>query len=100
MSHPGRHVSVKSAVQRKEGDRLANYLVEICPEALRSEGAWPHPSVPEVTLRRARWPQVVSGVPKGVTLQSGPFLLHAVTQGGEPVGGRCLQPWQRALLRE
>lgn len=44
------------------------------------EGAWPHHNVPEIFLKRARLPQAVSGIPKGVILQPGPFLLQAVTR--------------------
>lgn len=53
------------------------------------EGAWLRPSVPEIKLRRARLPLVLSGVQKTVTLQSEPYLLHTLTQG-ESVGGRRL----------
>lgn len=94
MSHPDTEMC-----EGRKG-QLVNYLMEICTGALGLEGAWPHRNVPEVTLRRARLSQVVSGIPEGVTLQSGPFLLQAITQG-EPVGGWHLQPWQwRTVLRE
>lgn len=75
-------------------DKLANYLTECL--------GWKVPGLTIVSwkffLKRARLPQVVSGVREGVTAVRALLPFAAVTQG-EPIGGRCLQPWQQGCAQ-
>lgn len=93
MSHPQRRVGNEGWAKGGSGgrDELATYLMECRPWKVSRKFCSKGRGCPG---------RAVSGVPEGVPLHSGPFLLHAVTQG-DPLAGRCLQSWQqRAVLRE